>query len=171
MIIYKDILTGDEMISDVYQLKEVDGILYEADCQMITVKKGADADIGANASAESADGEGVEDGYETVNNVIYSFRLKSTAFEKRNFLIYLKTYMKKIKEALEERKASEEEITVFQEGTKAAAKKIINNFKDYDFFIGESMDPEGMVALLNYREDGVTPYMVFWKHGLREEKV
>jgi hypothetical protein len=52
--------------------------------------------------------------------------------------------MKKIKEALEERKASEEEITVFQEGTKAAAKKIINNFKDYDFFIGESMDPEGM---------------------------
>jgi hypothetical protein len=39
----QDILTGDEMISDVYQLKEVDGILYEADCQMITVKKGADA--------------------------------------------------------------------------------------------------------------------------------
>jgi Translationally controlled tumour protein len=23
-------------------------------------------------------------------------------------------------------------------------------------FVGESMDPEGMVALLNYREDGVT---------------
>jgi hypothetical protein len=53
----------------------------------------AEVDIGANASAESADGEGVEDGYETVNNVIYSFRLKSTAFEKRNFLIYLKSML------------------------------------------------------------------------------
>lgn len=25
-----------------YDLKEVDGVLYEADCQMITIKKGAD---------------------------------------------------------------------------------------------------------------------------------
>lgn len=27
------------------------------------------------------------------------------------------------------------------------------------------------VVLLNYREDGVTPYMTFWKDGLKEEKV
>ena len=33
------------------------------------------------------------------------------------------------------------------------------------------MEPEGMVALLNYREDGVTPYVTVWKHGLKEEKV
>jgi hypothetical protein len=30
------------MISDVYDLKEVDGVLYEADCAMITVSKGGD---------------------------------------------------------------------------------------------------------------------------------
>ena len=28
-----------------------------------------------------------------------------------------------------------------------------------------------MIALLNYREDSVTPYMLFWKDGLVEEKV
>jgi len=27
------------------------------------------------------------------------------------------------------------------------------------------------VVLLNYREDGVTPYVVVWKHGLKEMKV
>lgn len=35
MIIYKDIITDDEMISDSYDLKEVDGVVYEADCTMI----------------------------------------------------------------------------------------------------------------------------------------
>lgn len=32
----QDIITDDELISDSYDLKEVDGIVYEADCAMIT---------------------------------------------------------------------------------------------------------------------------------------
>lgn len=32
----QDIITGDEIISDSYDLKEIDGIVYEADCAMIT---------------------------------------------------------------------------------------------------------------------------------------
>lgn len=32
----QDLLTDDEIISDSYNLKEVDGIVYEADCAMIT---------------------------------------------------------------------------------------------------------------------------------------
>lgn len=31
----QDIITDDEIISDSYDLKEVDGIVYEADCAMI----------------------------------------------------------------------------------------------------------------------------------------
>ena len=27
------------------------------------------------------------------------------------------------------------------------------------------------VVLLNYREDGITPYVTVWKYGLTEEKV
>jgi hypothetical protein len=27
------------------------------------------------------------------------------------------------------------------------------------------------VVLLNYREDGVTPYVIVWKHGVTEMKV
>lgn len=36
------------------------------------------------------------------------------------------------------------EITAFEKGAQAYAKKIVANFKNYDFYIGESMDPDGM---------------------------
>lgn len=33
----QDILTDDEIISDSYDIKEIDGVVYEADCKKITV--------------------------------------------------------------------------------------------------------------------------------------
>lgn len=53
-------------------------------------------------------------------------------------------YMKKVKEALKEKGADEETISTFEKGAQAYAKKIVTGFKDYDFYIGESMDPDGM---------------------------
>ncbi len=46
-------------------------------------------DTGANASAEEAE-EGVEDEAVRVNNIIHSFRLQSTSFDKKSYLTYLK---------------------------------------------------------------------------------
>lgn len=79
--------------------------------------------------------------------------------------------MKKVKETMKERGADEAEINAFEKGAAGYAKKIVANFKDYDFYVGESMDPDGMVVLMNYREDGTTPFITVWKHGLKEEKV
>merc|ERR1711890_60519 len=118
------------LISDSYDLKTVDGVAYEADCAKITIG-GETFDTGANASAEGGDDEGADDQKETKIDVVHSFRLQETSFD----------------------------------------KKIIANFGDYEFLIGESMDPDAMVVLLNYREDGVTPYVTLWKHGLKETKV
>lgn len=53
-------------------------------------------------------------------------------------------YMKAIKEKMKARNAPEEEITTFEKGAATYAKKIVGNFKDYDFYVGESMDPDGM---------------------------
>ncbi|KAF2657605.1 microtubule/calcium-binding protein [Lophiostoma macrostomum CBS 122681] len=170
MIIYKDLISGDEIISDVYKLKEVDGVAYEADCSRITVGND-NIDIGANPSAEEAD-EGTDDQSQTVIDVVHSFRLNETSFDKKSYLSHLKSYMKKVKEGLKAKPdADEAEVAAFEKGAQAFAKKIIANFKDYEFLIGESMDPDAMVILLNYREDGVTPYVTVWKHGLIEEKV
>ncbi|KAF7902011.1 uncharacterized protein EAF01_007309 [Botrytis porri] len=169
MIIYKDVITGDEIISDSYDLKEVDGVVYEVNCSMITIGA-VNVDTGANASAEEAE-EGTEDGEQKVNDIVNSFRLNSTSFDKKSYLSHLKGYMKAVKEHLKKSGASDEEVTKFEKGAAAYAKKIVGGFKDYDFYVGESMDPDGMVVLMNYREDGVTPFITVWKHGLTEMKV
>ena len=53
-------------------------------------------------------------------------------------------YMKRVKEELKKNNASDEEVAAFEKGAGAYAKKIVAGFKDYDFYIGESMDPDGM---------------------------
>ncbi|GAW07117.1 translationally controlled tumor-associated [Lentinula edodes] len=168
MLLYSDVVSGDEMFSDAFPLKTVGDIVYEVDCSLITVKAGADVDIGANPSSEDAD-EALEDGATQVNNVVYSFRLQSTSFDKKSYLTYLKGYMKKIKNHLQA--VNPDRVEPFEKDAAAFAKKVVANFKDYEFYTGEGMDPDGMVALLNYREDGVTPYFTFWKDGLKEVKL
>ncbi|KAM3422866.1 hypothetical protein BST61_g348 [Cercospora zeina] len=170
MIIYKDIITGDELISDSYDLKEIDGVVYEADCKKITIGP-VEVNTGANASAEGGDDEGADDQSKTEIDIVHSFRLNSTSFDKKGYLSHLKGYMKAVKEGMKKNGASDEDVTAFEKGASAYAKKIVANFKDYEFYIGESMDPDGAVVLLNYREDGMTPFVTIWKHGLKEEKV
>ncbi|KAF9222010.1 translationally controlled tumor-associated [Gyrodon lividus] len=167
MLLYEDVLTGDEMFSDAFPVKVIDDIVYEVDCKLIILKEG-NVDIGANPSAEDQE-EALEDGASQVNDVVHSFRLQPTTFDKASFLTFLKGYMKAVKTKLQETNPGR--VQAFEKGAAAYAKKIVSNFKDYEFYTGESMDPNGMVALLNYREDGITPYFTFWKDGLKEVKL
>ena len=84
----QDLITDDEIISDSYNLKEIDGVAYEADCKKISIG-GESFDVGGNPSAEEAD-EGLEDGVETVIDVVHSFRLNETSFDKKSYLTHLK---------------------------------------------------------------------------------
>jgi hypothetical protein len=77
--------------------------------------------------------------------------------------------MKAIKTHLQEK--CPERVQIFEQKITPVVKNILGNFNDYEFYVGESMNPEGMVALLNYREDGVTPYLTYFKDGLNEEKL
>ncbi len=52
--------------------------------------------------------------------------------------------MKRVKEELKKKGADEATITAFEKGASGFAKKIVGGFKDYDFYVGESMDPDGM---------------------------
>jgi len=168
MKLFSDVITRDEMFSDAYPIKEVDDIAYEVDCAMMVI--GPDnVDIGANPSAEEMEEALEVEGAKQVNNVVHGFRLQSTSFDKKSYLTYLKGYMKTVKAKLQENHP--ERVEAFEKGAQVFAKKIIGSFKDYEFYTGESMDADGMVALLNFREDGVTPYFTFWKDGLKEEKM
>ena len=56
--------------------------------------------------------------------------------------------MKKVVEKLKESGADEEKIKNFQQGAQGYYTKVIApNFKDFDFYVGESMDTEGMFVL------------------------
>lgn len=51
--------------------------------------------------------------------------------------------------------------------------ELLKNFKDLQFFTGESMNPDGMVVIGDYKEiDGEErPVLYFPKYGLEEEKL
>ena len=48
--------------------------------------------LGANPSSEEQE-EALEEGATQVNNVVHSFRLQSTTFDKKSFLAYLKVFI------------------------------------------------------------------------------
>ncbi|KAJ1921958.1 hypothetical protein H4219_000305 [Mycoemilia scoparia] len=168
MLVFNDIISGDELFSDAYPLKEINDIVYEVDCKLVQVKEGVDVDIGANPSAEGGDDDLDEAGVSTVNNVVHSFGLQSTQFDKKTYMTYIKGYMKSIEKHLKEE--NPDRVDKFKAGASAVIKKILGNIKDYEFYTGGSMNPDGMVALLNYREDGITPYFTFFKDGVKAIK-
>ena len=79
--------------------------------------------------------------------------------------------MKALVEKMKEKGKKEDEIKAFQSEAPAAAKKILGNWDNYDVYRGESMDELSMYILVDFREDGLTPYVTVWKHGLEEYKV
>lgn len=171
MKIYKDLITGDEMFSDTYKVKLVDEVIYEVTGKHVTRKEGEIQLAGSNPSAEEAD-EGTEEGVETGVDIVLNHRLVETfAFgDKKGYTLYLKDYMKKLVEKLGER--APDQIEVFKTNMNKVMKELLGRFKEFQFFTGESMDCDGMVAIMEYREiEGQSvPIMMFFKHGLEEEK-
>ena len=77
-------------------------------------------------------------------------------------------FMKKLKEKIDEE--NPERGAVMKAKMPALIKKITSNFDNYQFFTGESMDADGLVVLLDYREDQTTPYLIVFKDAVIEEK-
>ena len=121
-----DKVSGDEMVSDGYRVVDVDDIVYEVDGAMITVQDG-DVDIGGNPSAEEQQ-EALDNGAQQVINLVHSFRLQATSFDKKSYLTYLKGYMKTIKQNLQETKP--ERVPEFEKKAAEFAKKVVGKFND-----------------------------------------
>merc|ERR1712133_223321 len=91
---------------------------------------------GANASAEEAD-EGTDAASESGVDVILNHRLVETGFgSKKDYTVYLKDYMKKVVAYLEENDMKDQ----------------VGKFKDLQFFTGESMNPDAMILMVEYRD-------------------
>lgn len=87
----QDIFTDDEMFSDAFEFEEKHGgIVYEVNCRMEQRGKGVEVNTGANASAEGGGDEQLDEGVETVNNIIANFDLAATSFNLKSYGLYLK---------------------------------------------------------------------------------
>ncbi|TRY67453.1 hypothetical protein TCAL_06441 [Tigriopus californicus] len=171
MKIFKDIFTEDELFSDTYKMKLVDDCLWEVYGKYET-RKGDEVVLeGSNASAEEAD-EGTDSTSTSGIDIVLNHRLVETGFgSKKDFTVYLKDYMKKVVKHLEDNDRASE-VDGFKKNISNVMKDLLGRFKDLQFFTGESMDPDAMICMCEYKDvDGEErPVLMFFKHGLNEEK-
>merc|ERR1711976_233659 len=142
-----------------YPVTLVDEVLYRVVGKQETIAaEDYDAAIGANPSAEEAS-EGLEDAAQSVINVVHGNRLVETGFDKKGYMVHIKDYMKKVKEDLTAN--NPDRLKVFQDNVQTAVKKIIGEFKEYQFFQGESMNADGMVVLMKWEDMGGNEATIF----------
>ncbi|CAG9574623.1 putative IgE-dependent histamine-releasing factor [Leishmania major strain Friedlin] len=170
MKIFKDVLTGSEVVCDNDCPFDVEGdIMYVVNGRYIDVG-GEDYGISANVdedAAEGATGE-VAEGKERVVDVVYNNRYTETSYDKASYMAHIRSYMKQLLEKIE----NEEERKAFQTNAAAFVKKVLKDIDEYQFFIpeGNDEDPDnGMIVLCRW--DGETPRFYFWKDGLKGERV
>jgi len=175
MKIWKDIFSGDEMFSDTYRMSLVQGVVWEVIGKWETRTQDDVQLEGANASAEEAD-EGTESSSQTGIDIVLNHRLTETSFgAKKDFLVYLKTYMKNVAAKLEEQ-GKGDQVDEFKKNIQPYVSELMKSFKDLMFFVGESMDPDAMIVIAIEKEVDIggekqeRPVMMFFKHGLEEEK-
>eukprot|EP00742_Colponemidia_sp_Colp-10_P000112 GILJ01000124.1.p1 GENE.GILJ01000124.1~~GILJ01000124.1.p1 ORF type:complete len:174 (+),score=41.69 GILJ01000124.1:121-642(+) len=172
MKVYQDLFTGDELLSDSYQLNEVfDGAGYEVESSMIT-KGAVNIDIGCGNEFGGGDEDGgVDDSSaeEKVIDIVDAFRYQQTGFSnKKEYLTYIKGFMQKVKKHLEDN--NPDRVDVFMKGASAMVKHVASNFDDFNFYMGESNDPEANLVLAYYKEGALAPTFLYFVDALKEVK-
>jgi len=174
MKIFKDVFSGDELFSDTYPMKLVDDCMWEVYGKHETRKEGEIVLEGSNASAEGEDAdEGCDSTATSGIDIVLNHRLVETGFgSKKDYLVYLKDYMKKVVKYLEDNGRSGE-VETFKKNINNYVKEMLGHFKDLSFYCGESMDNDAMIIVLDYKEYNgeERPVLLAFKHGLEEEKV
>ncbi|EET02390.1 IgE-dependent histamine-releasing factor, putative [Giardia duodenalis ATCC 50581] len=151
MLIYKDIVNGDELLSDAI-ITSTDDLFYIVKGKMVV-----------------ADGDEDDEDAEKVIDVVFRYNLTEAEFTKKTLMSNLKKFMKAMSKSLKKTK-SEEEVTAWQEKVNAWVTGLLEKFDDYNFYLGASNDVEsGMVVLCKW--DGADPYFYYWKDALKSEKV
>ncbi|KDO71688.1 hypothetical protein CISIN_1g030941mg [Citrus sinensis] len=167
MLVYQDLLTGDELLSDSFPYKEIEnGILWEVEGKWV-VQGAVDVDIGANPSAEGADeDEGVDDQAVKVVDIVDTFRLQEQpAFDKKQFVTYMKRFIKLLTPKL-----SEERQEIFKKNIEGATKFLLSKLSDLQFFVGESMHDDGCLVFAYYKEGATDPTFLYIADALKEVK-
>ncbi len=184
MLLYIDLVTGDELATDALPVKEIDGGILEVQSERVVVG-GEEIDIGRGNQFGGGDpDEGADDAAETVINIVHSHNLKAASVTKAEYKALIKAYWPRLKEKIEkqlsdaesdyEKEQAKERYNKFKTNfpklKEFVSETIVKNFDEFEFYTGESQDLEGMLIPARYVGEAVAPTMYFFLDGLRVEK-
>ncbi|KAE8677615.1 Translationally-controlled tumor protein-like protein [Hibiscus syriacus] len=167
MLVYQDLISGDELLSDSFPYKELEnGMLWEVEGKWV-VQGAVNFDIGANPSAEGADeDEGVDDQAVKVVDIVDTFRLQEQPpFDKKTFVANMKKFIKNLTPKLDEEKQE-----IFKKNIEGAIKHLLPKLKDLQFFVGESMHDDGCLVFAYYKDGATDPTFLYFAYALKEVK-
>jgi len=157
------------MCSDAMAIKEIDDVIFEIQAKTILVDDSG-IDIGANPSAEGGEDEPVDESVRRVVNIVHNHQLSETSYDKSSFMMWLKNYLKKVKDLLTQEKP--DRVDPFMKGMQKFVKEqLLPKFNDLQFWTGASLDPEAAMAFSFYEGESTDPTFWFIKDGLKEVKV
>ncbi|KAG9411550.1 tRNA 2'-phosphotransferase [Aphanomyces cochlioides] len=179
MLVWMDIFTDDEVVSDSHKVVDakdkegnpIPGML-EVGSKTVT-KGGVNVDVGCGDAFGGAEEE-VDDSVETVNNIIdesVGFGYTETGFNsKADLKTYLKSYFRKIMKHLKSTNASDEKLEAFKSDAQEIVKALVALYDDLQYYMFRSMDTEAGMAFSYYKDGDTTPTFLYIKWGLKEVK-
>lgn len=174
MIIFKDLMSGDELFTEASKPKLTDdGAMFQFNTRYVTVKVGEEVKLeGANPSAEEpSDDGGTEVEMRTdfdfvINNRLQQYPISS----KKDVQAYFKGYFKALMEYLKEKGEDESKINEIKDMLKAKVPEWIAKYDNLSFFQGESSAENPLCVMVEWNEDGTSGTAYAWRCGLKEEK-
>ena len=180
MKIFKDVITGDEMLSDTFQMTvEYEDAIYKVPSKNRPKDDLGDVDVGCGDAFTKQEGEeepSAPQGVEVVLDVVANSELKQVNMSKKEFMAYIKDYFKKIIAYLEEN-GKKDRVDGFKKGAQAFIKFIVPKYDDIELYTGangENDDGEivGGICISYWEDDSAKgPMFYFFKDGLKEEAV
>ena len=180
MKIFKDVITGDEMLSDTFQMTvEYEDAIYKVPSKNRPKDDLGDVDVGCGDAFTKQEGEeepSAPQGVEMVLDVVANSELKQVNMSKKEFMAYIKDYFKKIIAYLEEN-GKKDRVEGFKKGAQAFIKFIVPKYDDIELYTGangENDDGEivGGICISYWEDDSAKgPMFYFFKDGLKEEAV
>lgn len=170
MRVWKDIISGDEMVSDSFAYTEVfDGACLEVKARFVTKKENEDFGLKANTE-EGEDESQPDDKTVTVIDVVDSLRLAEISLDKKGFMAYVKGYLKTIKEKLEA-SGKADRVAGFQKGATELVKYLVSKWDEVQIWTGESGNWDaGFAYSLMKEQTDEGPTFFYFLDGLKQEK-
>ena len=171
MRVWKDIISGDEMCSDSFPIATLfDEAALEAKARFVSKKENDDCGVAINTEEGEEEAVAADDKTVTVIDIVDALRLQEITLDKKQFMAYIKGYLKAVKEKLET-SGKGARVEGFMKGATGLVKELVSKWDEVQVFTGESSNWEAGLAFCYMKEqtdDGPTFY--YFNDGLKNEK-